>query len=68
MTVMQKSVWGWLIGAGLGALGGAFTATKCGPIKTRLGGALVGSLFGALLIGSINDKRLECDPNYTGGS
>jgi uncharacterized membrane protein YfcA len=67
MTVHQKSVLGWLIGAGLGAIAGALVVpNRNSKIKSKLFGSALGALGGASIIGMVNDKRLESDPSYTG--
>jgi hypothetical protein len=49
-----------LIGAGLGAIAGALIVpNKRSKIKSKWTGALVGAAGGAVLVGSVNDKRLE---------
>lgn len=65
MTVHQKSIWGWLIGAGLDAIAGALVIPNSrSKIKSPLVGSALGAIGGAILVGAVNDKRLESDPAY----
>jgi len=67
-TVHQKSVIGWLVGAGLGAVAGYFAVrNKNSMIKKPLFGAALGALGGSMFVGAVNDARLERnDPDYCG--
>ena len=60
MTIYQRSLRGWAIGAGLGAILGALVIPNSrSKIKSPLAGAALGAVGGAIVIGAVNDKRLE---------